>query len=265
MRHLFHSFKNTTFDNTSRLVTAELERRWEDALRDLRSAEELLERADPQKACWAIPTDLIEILRDLGPQLPKLWESGHLNWARKKSLIRTMVDKVVLKRVSDEFEVRIIWRGGANTTSRARITVGRFEQLEDAEGLRTEILRMVADGKNDRQIADALTAADHHSPRKESFLASTVTRIRTRAGIIRPGCKAQLHRIVGHLRANQIAKELGVPAYWIYDRIRNGTITIAKDARFQTYAFRDTEETREKLKSLRVGAVQTITITGAST
>ncbi|MEQ1830672.1 MAG: recombinase family protein [Pirellula sp.] len=249
----------------NRLVTAELERRWEDALRELRSAEELLERTDPQKACWVIPVELVEILKDLGPQLPKLWESGHLNWERKKSLIRTLVDKVVMKRVHDEVEVRIIWRGGANTTSRARITVGRFEQLGQSEELRNEILRMVGEGKNDRHIAEALTASGHHSPRKDSFLASTVARIRTHAGIIRPGCKAQPHRIDGYLRANQIAKELGVPAYWIYDRIRNGTIKIAKDDKLQTYAFPDSEETREKLRSLRAGEVQTITIIEAST
>jgi len=39
--------------------------------------------------------------------------------------------------------------------------------------------------------------------------------------------------------------------YWIYDRIRNGTIKIAKDDKLQKYAFPDTEETRDKLRSLR--------------
>ena len=124
---------------------------------------------------------------------------------------------------------------------------------------------MVGEGKNDRHIAEALTASGHHSPRNDSFLASTVTHIRTHAGIIRPGCKAQPHRIDGYLRANQIAKELGVPAYWIYDRIRNGTIKIAKDDKLQTYAFPDTEETREKLRSLLACEVQTITIIESST
>src|SRR5207302_6318888 len=61
-------------DPDNRLVTGELERRWEEALRASQEAEERLRAEEAQAPCLAIPADLLEQLKDVGPHLPELWE-----------------------------------------------------------------------------------------------------------------------------------------------------------------------------------------------
>ena len=61
-------------DPDNRLVTAELERRWEEALRACQEAEERLREEEAHAPCLAIPADLLEQLKDFGPHLSELWE-----------------------------------------------------------------------------------------------------------------------------------------------------------------------------------------------
>ena len=59
-------------DPDNRLVTGELECRWEESLRELKVAEESIARDEQQAPSYAISADLIEQLKDIGPQLPDL-------------------------------------------------------------------------------------------------------------------------------------------------------------------------------------------------
>lgn len=71
-------------------MAAELERRWEVALRELAHVEEQLAREEQETACWAIPADLLEELKTFGPHLPQLWEQGLFSTEQKKSLLRCL-------------------------------------------------------------------------------------------------------------------------------------------------------------------------------
>ena len=98
-------------DPDNRLVAAELEQRWEFALRDLKTEEER-QAAENSTPCWAIPEDLLVALQDVGPRLPELWNQGLFTTSQKKTLLRSLIDKVVLHRVrKDEIHVRVVWRG----------------------------------------------------------------------------------------------------------------------------------------------------------
>ena len=83
LRHAAHlaerQYRHSEPEN--RLVTAELERRWEAALRELKTVEETLEIKQQQSQCWAIPADLLEMLKEIGPALPELWEQGLFSWS----------------------------------------------------------------------------------------------------------------------------------------------------------------------------------------
>jgi hypothetical protein len=74
-------------DPEHRLVAAELEVRWEAALRELKEAEEKLAYEEQNAPCWAVPADLIEALKEFGPHLPELWEQGIFASAQKKALL----------------------------------------------------------------------------------------------------------------------------------------------------------------------------------
>ncbi|MGX5851722.1 recombinase family protein [Mesorhizobium sp. PL10] len=100
-------------DPDNRLIAAELERRWETALRELRQAEEALanRRAMKTKAAMLTPEEQSEFLA-LGQNLPDLWRRSDVSRADRKRLLRTLIDKVVLQRIGrDRIAVRLAWRG----------------------------------------------------------------------------------------------------------------------------------------------------------
>lgn len=234
----------------NRLVTAELERRWEAALVELRDAEESLAARQQKNECWAIPADLLEMLKDLGPRLPDLWNEKLLSWSQKKSLLRIMVEKVVLKRENELVHARVVWRGGDVTEMTIPVSVGRFNQLPDSEAIQDQILTLARAGQSDRQIAEHLTKAGYHSPRHPMFLKSTVNRIRIQQGILHKPADCPPRIFPGCLRPHQLAQRLKIRPYWIYDRLRNGTIQIQKNTEHNTYLFPDTPETLEKFRLL---------------
>jgi hypothetical protein len=53
----------------------------------------------------------------------------------------------------------------------------------------------------------------------------------------------------------QLARTLGVTKYWIYDRIHNGTIQVARDRQTSLYLFPDQPKTITLFKQLRAGKV----------
>lgn len=238
-------------DPENRLVTGELERRWETALRELKSAEEELDRLQQDAPSYIIPEDLLETLRDVGPRLPEIWNAKLLSDAQKKALLRSLIDKVVIHRLApDQVQTRVVWRGGATTSDVVRVTVGKFAWLSDAAEMETTITRMTSEGHSDAAIAEHLTEKGHRSPRANKVLESTVRLTRLRLGILRKTHQSHPRRVEGFLTIPQLAKKLGVSRWWISDRIHNGTIKAKKHEKKKCYLFPDTPATLAELKAL---------------
>jgi DNA invertase Pin-like site-specific DNA recombinase len=238
-------------DPENRLVTAELERRWEGSLRELKSAEEELDRLRHDAPSYIIPADLLEALRDVGPRLPELWNAKLLSDVQKKALLRSLIDKVVIHRLApDQVQTRVVWRGGTTTCDVVRVFVGRFAWLSGAAEMEAAIKRMAAEGLSDATIAEQLTATGHRSPRADKVLESTVQLTRLRLGILRKAHQSHPRRVEGFLTTSQLAKKLGVSRWWISDRIANGTIKAKKDEKKHYYLFPDTPQMLAELKTL---------------
>ena len=238
-------------DPENRLVTGELERRWEANLRELKTVEEQLAHEQQAAPSYIIPEDLLELLRDIGPRLPELWSAQLLKSSQKKALLRSLIDKVVIHRLAhDQVQTRVVWRGGATTCEVIRVTVGKFAWLSGAEEMESTIERMTNDGHSDAAIATHLTAAGHRSPRADQVLESTVRNVRLRKGLLRRVHQSHPRRFAGFLTIPQLAKKLGISRWWISDRINNGTIKAKKDERAKCYLFPDTPEMLAELMSL---------------
>jgi DNA invertase Pin-like site-specific DNA recombinase len=103
-------------DPENRLVAAELERRWEQALQALRQAEE--EAHAPEATVEPLTDELRQQLDEVRPTLRQMWDQGALSNIRKKELLRTLIDKVVLQRpCGDRCEVRIVWKVRTDSAS----------------------------------------------------------------------------------------------------------------------------------------------------
>jgi DNA invertase Pin-like site-specific DNA recombinase len=250
----------TRADPENRLVAAELERRWETALRELHQAEASYRRAiQDQGPSPAIPPELRRAFEQVGRDLPRLWDQGCLTQAQKKALLRCLIDKVVIRRVApDAVEARIVWRGGDTTTAAIPVTVNSLTRLSSAEAMEEAIVSLARQGKTDQEIAEHLTRQGHRSPKGPIVLASTVRSIRLRHRLLVKRSQSHPRRIPGQLTVSQVAERLGIAKHWIYDRIHNGTIRVALDRDRKIFLFPDTPMTITAFERLRAGEVREV-------
>jgi DNA invertase Pin-like site-specific DNA recombinase len=249
-------------DPDNRLVAAELERRWEAALLELREARErqaAAKKCENEPASAKLTGDLKDAFRDIGRKLPEVWDKGLLSQQQKKALLRCLIEKVILRRVApDKIQARIVWKGGLSTTLEVSTTVGAFFDLSGAGEMERLVVKLFKEGKTDRQIALRLTELGHRSPQRKHVVRSTVKTIRHRHGLIR-GARvkgaSRGHHVPGFLTLSQVAQKLEVPKPWIYNRIYNGAIRVVKDDRTGLYLFPDTPDTIERFRELKEGKV----------
>lgn len=247
-------------DPENRLVAAELERRWETALRDQKRAQESFgDRKTASVIPVKITAELKEAFSQLGAKLPKIWDAGVLSTENKKAPLRCLIDKVIIHRKRrDLVHIRIVWRGGATSSFDIPIAVGSLAELSFSDQMEKQIVQLSQKGKRDDVIAKELTKKGFRSPMSDHLLHSTVQAIRLRHGIMQKRSQSHPRRITGSLTISQIAKTLDIPKHWIYDRINKGVIDVTKDAKTGLYLFPDAPKTLEQFRKLFAGIIQTL-------
>jgi DNA invertase Pin-like site-specific DNA recombinase len=248
----------THVDPDNRLVAAELEKRWEGALADLKQAEETeATRIISPPSLLALSSELQTAFRAIGQHLPALWQQGLVSQRHKKALLRALIDKVVVHRFArDQMQARIVWKGGETTTFVIPVPIGTFKDLAGAEDMERLILERSAAGILDEEIAQELTDLGYRSPMGLVVLPSTVKGIRLKQGIFHKRSQSHPRRIKGMLTISQIAPALDIDPHWIYDRIHNGTIQVDKDPTTRLFLFPDAPTTLEQFRQLRSGTFQ---------
>ena len=255
-----HQYNQVDPDN--RLVAAELERRWEEALRALQQAEEwlTLQKKQDQKPTL-LPPDLKAAFSQIAQRLPEIWDREELiPTPRKKALLRCLIDKVVIHRIlPDKIQNRIVWKGGETTTFLIPVTVRSFLRLSSAPQMEATILELSRQGKTDEEIAHSLTKDGYHSPRNsQAVLPNTVKTIRLKHNIFQKPNQHPPRYIPGFLTISQIARILGVTRYWIYQCLRHGKIEATRDEKTGLYLFPDRPETLDSLRQLKEGTVNSL-------
>jgi DNA invertase Pin-like site-specific DNA recombinase len=247
-------------DAENRLVAAELERRWEQALQALRQGEE-------QAACSAEtkPETLTAELRrqwdEAHPTLRQLWDKGQLTNVRQKELLRVLIDKVILKRVASEMcEVRIIWKGGNWTAADVPLPVATYAAMANGDALISEVLRRARAGQSDKQIAAELTAAGYHAPRKKPLSVHSIERMRRQHGVHSPKAEFLLQGLAGWITLGQATQRLGEQKGWAYYLIRNKRLLIERDPEIGLYLVRDNKKVLKQLKELLCGERFSLTL-----
>jgi DNA invertase Pin-like site-specific DNA recombinase len=247
-------------DPANRLVAAELERRWETALRDLRQAEEAGQQS-PQSRVGAesLPAELREVFSALGQKLPALWPTTVLSRVQKKALLRCLLEKVVVQRQGrDQVQIRIVWRGGEVTECVIPISVGSLAELSTGQELEARVLQLHKAGKSDEVIARELSAAGFRSPLHQELLVSTVRGLRLKHRCFITRHQSHPRSIAGFLTVTQVAHRLGLSVHWLYDRLHNGQIRLQKDPTTRLFLFPDQPRTIELLTHLRAGRIQRV-------
>ena len=244
-------------DPENRLVAAELEARWEAALRQLKQAEEAAAPLGPGKVSPVILTaELKAAFSRLGEKLPWLWQTEMLSQQQKKAFLRCLIDKVVVHRAArDCLQARVVWRGGETSTFQIPIVVGKVADLSGAEEMRRAIRELFAQGLGDEEIAERLTALGHRSPKHQRVIPSTVTTFRYQHRLLHRESPSAPRRLAGYLTVPQLAEALDVPRHWIYERIEKEEIQVAQDEITGRYLFPDQPATIERFRKLKDGEI----------
>jgi DNA invertase Pin-like site-specific DNA recombinase len=246
-------------DPDNRLVTAELERRWEQALRAVAEAEEAWRREEAQRPLvQPLSAQVRQALERAGEQLPELWgREDFFSQEQRKALLRCLIDKVVVHRVAaDRVHARIVWRGGDTTMADIPVTVGSLSRLSFAADMEKQVLRLARLGERDEQIADRLTRQGYRSPQRSVVLPSTVRSIRLRHRVMVKRSQSHPRRIAGFLTIAQLTERLQLSPHWIYDRIHNGTIEVSRGPDWGLYLFPDKPSTLASFRKLLEGKVK---------
>jgi DNA invertase Pin-like site-specific DNA recombinase len=241
-------------DPDNRLVASELEHRWEIALRELRHAEEALALHHASRSqADALSTKERDDFLALGPQLPALWQQPDMDRARRKALLRCLIEKVILHRTTRELiDIRIVWRGGEVTEEQVEVRVHALHAFSRGAELQARILELAHQGLTDTEAARVLTEEGYRSPRGSRVLARTVQVFRQHHRVLRP-TRAHPRHIPGWLTIAELARRLQLSRYWIEQRIRTGTIAVARDAELQRYLFPDAKATIAAFQQLESG------------
>lgn len=241
-------------------MAAELEKRWEVALLELKRAEETQASQSPLSAgLLALSPELETAFRAIGQHLPTLWQQGRVGQRHKKALLRALIDKVVVHRLArDRVQARLVWKGGDTTTLSIPVRVGALADLTGAEVMERLILERSLAGQLDEAIAEELTALGYRSPLSQVVLPSTVKIIRLKHGQFLKRSQSHPRRIAGALTISQIAQALDIDPHWLYDRLHNGTIQVNKDPETHLFLFPDSPTTLEQFRQLRSGNLQNL-------
>jgi hypothetical protein len=246
-------------DPDNRLVAAELERRWEAALCELRRAEEALARRASQVEAGSDRLDprLRAKVVALGQRLPELWADPSVSREHRKALLRCLIDKVVMRRAGrDSADVRIVWRGGETTELKVLLPVNAVAALPRYGDMEQRVLALAQAGFDDVEIARQLTAEGHRSPRGTSVLPSTVQGIRLRHRLKLAPKRTRWAKIPGWLSVPEVAAHLGVTTNWVSGRIYRGIIRIERDTISGRHLFADTPATLMALRQLQAGTIK---------
>ena len=164
-------------------------------------------------------------LEDLGRSLPRLWE--RLSSQHQKALLRTLVQRVVLKRVVRErIQVRVVWVSGHVSTLEVTPPIHRLEDLSTYPELLKGVEELFHQGKGDEEIAVLLQEEGYRSARTLAITPALVGKLRRRQGLTHP--LHQLRRQAtfgeGYWTVHGLAQLLDVNRNWLYVRIRRGRL-----------------------------------------
>lgn len=229
-------------DPDNRLVAGELERRWEEKLRQWQETEEEYQRFQQTPLPDQLPPHLCDLFRQVSQRLPELWPT--LTNAQKKELLRSLISHVIVKRPApDHIDVRIVWVSGCYTDRTTQTPIHREQDVAGYEAMVERIRTLWQQGYNDEQMAAQLSAEGFHSARLPQVTPKSVMKIRLARQWYLPF--DQLRRIAevdGYFTAAGLAKRLAVNGSTIYRFIYLEVIppaAVKRDPRAGVYLIRN--------------------------
>jgi len=204
----------------NRLVASELERRWNQALQNVREAELRIEQQRQRQRVEAVKPEEFE---SLAKDFEAVWNHPASDGLLKRRIVRTLVQEVVVDIDDERSEIIAVvhWKSGVHTELRvARLRRGRNRAQTPKETV--EVIRVLARICSDDLIAGVLTRNGLLTGRGNRWSREAVTSLRSHHGI--PCCDECRRENEGWLNLTQAAFRLGVSSATLRLAIERGEI-----------------------------------------
>ena len=165
-------------DPENRLIAAELERRWNQALQRVHAIEnQVAERMHDQSAVMAPPRQELE---ELANKLQTIWESPDVDMRLKKRIVRTLIKEIIVDVDNDACEVIVVihWNGGVHT----EVRLPRRRRGQNSSQAPKEVIEAVRELSHicsDKTIASVLNRNGLVTGRGNRWTREHVTALRT--------------------------------------------------------------------------------------
>ncbi len=201
-------------DPANRLVAGTLERRWNDALVELHTAQAERQQSRQQQGLALTEAQQAQ-LRALAQDLPKLWQSPTTSAQDRKRMLRLLIKDITVekRRAERKALLHIRWQGGAVEDLPVELPLPAPDRLRCPEALVNRV-RALAATMTDAQITGTLNQEGLQSAQGKRFTPSMVKWIRYRYDIPTPSLKGSDELTVREV-ADRLAVSLGVVYAWI--------------------------------------------------
>jgi DNA invertase Pin-like site-specific DNA recombinase len=208
-------------DPENRLVTGQLETRWNEALEAVRRLEgRLAEMPETGEDSPSIPWEQFAALAD---RAGEVWQSPAVDVRLKKRLVRTLVEEVVvdLDPSGGWIEAIVHWKGGVHTELRLRRR-RRGQSVEQAHPGTSATIEQLARICDDAMIANVLNRNGIRTGRGNRWTQERVRAFRTKRSI--PKHNADRQDKQGDLNLTQAARMLGISTLPLRKAVQRGEI-----------------------------------------
>jgi excisionase family DNA binding protein len=226
-------------DPANRLVAAELERRWNDRLAEVRRQEERLAAMRTSRA-GKLSAEEKDRLMALGADLEMAWSHPGATAETRKRILRAGLEEIVATLTAERIELVIHWRGGDHTRLVVpRNKTGQHRWSCDADV--RDLIRALARQQVDGAIAATLNRLGKRTGRGNPWTEARVRSFRSqhRVPAHRPGEMAER----GELTLEEAARRLGVSKMTVLRLISAGTIAATQVCKGAPWAILEAQVT----------------------
>jgi excisionase family DNA binding protein len=230
-------------DPDNRLIAAQLEKSWEEALRRVQSCEERLNAA--AEPCVPLPSPDLE---GLASDLEAAWSAPSTTMRTRQRLVRALIEDIIADVDEEAGEVVLVihWKGGQHSELRTRKPeTGEHRRRASEDAI--AVVRSMAGRWPDDQIAASLNRMGLRTGQDKSWTARRVESLRKTHGI---HAYRSADKNGQWLTMSEAARELGVTNHTIRRLIRDGDLAAQQVMPKAPYQIQSSDLQSERIAAL---------------
>ncbi|MFO8785412.1 recombinase family protein, partial [Legionella pneumophila serogroup 1] len=242
-------------DPENRLVASKLEENWEQSLKEISLAKKELD-LHLKKYSNQLPISEEEklIFENIGKNLPAIWDDKQvLPLDKKKQLIRSLIEKINIKRIKEICIIRIVWKGGLVSEINQPVTVNALKDLSNYDDFIQKFHELYQEGHSDEEIASRMTSLGYRGTSSLSVSSQTIKSLRIKMKIYNDKRGEEKNKSIEeeYLTVSDIMSITGKGRSWVHYHIsRNNIEGVQSDQKHNIYLFPKTDSFIEKVKTL---------------